>query len=81
MAEYKAVSRFLFTIPEDITTNPSIHTKHLDKGMLGIALFIIRAIKSVPPVEPSTLNTTPRPNPSKIAPVMAANKTSSVTLT
>ena len=80
IAEYKPVSIFLFTIPDDRTTKPSMKTKHLDMVILGMALFIIRAIKSVPPVDPSTLNTIPSPNPVSIAPVIDASSTSFVTV-
>ena len=49
-------------------------------GILGIALLTISAIKSVPPVDPSNLRIRPWPNPKTKAPVIAANKTSSVTV-
>ena len=66
------------TIPADKTTIPSIIIKHLDIGKLGIILFIINAIRSVPPVEPSTLNTIPRPIPKSIPPDIADNSISFV---
>src|SRR5699024_1659396 len=69
---------FPLAIPADKTTIPSIIIKHLDTGKLGITLFTINAIRSVPPVEPSTLNTIPKPVPSNIAPDIADNNISCV---